>query len=185
MNKIIVSFGLCFAASGFLACASQNTTQISQTTNVNAPAQNLNDSEVVSSHSAEKPTSANNLPQNVSPVAKSETKTKWTQSGEPVDVSSFNAQISKDERDLKDKPKDKTKQKVLAESYLKRAIALTDARQYASALGDYRRVLKLDSSNEDAKKWIDQIIGIYQSMNREAPPEGEEPPPLPFKKTEM
>jgi hypothetical protein len=60
-------------------------------------------------------------------------------------------------------------------------MALTDARQYASALGDFRRALKYDPSSEEAKTWIDQIIKIYDSMNKEYPKEGEEPPPLPWK----
>jgi hypothetical protein len=60
-------------------------------------------------------------------------------------------------------------------------VALTDARQYASALGDYRRVLKYDPNNSEAKNWIEQIIGIYDSLGRESPKEGDEPPPLPFK----
>ena len=63
---------------------------------------------------------------------------------------------------------------------MKRAVALTDARQYASALGDYRRAVKNDPENEEAKNWIDQIITIYGSLGRTPPPEGEEPPPLPF-----
>jgi tetratricopeptide (TPR) repeat protein len=72
--------------------------------------------------------------------------------------------------------------KALSQAYLKRADALTQARQYAAALGDYRKALKADPSNADAKNWIDQITMVYQSMNREAPKEGEEPGPLPFKK---
>ena len=63
-----------------------------------------------------------------------------------------------------------------------RGEALKDARQYASALGDYRRALKNDPSNAQAKNWIEQIIMIYDSLGRESPPEGQEPQPLPFKK---
>jgi len=61
-------------------------------------------------------------------------------------------------------------------------VALTDARQYASALGDYRRTLKYDPSNAEAKDWIERIVSIYDSINRESPKEGEEPPPLPMGK---
>jgi cytochrome c-type biogenesis protein CcmH/NrfG len=59
---------------------------------------------------------------------------------------------------------------------------LTDARQYASALGDYRKAIKLDPNNAEAKQWIEQIVMIYESINRDYPKEGEEPPPLAFKK---
>lgn len=101
-------------------------------------------------------------------------KSKWTQGGDPIDTSAYDSEIAK-----ADKSGDK---KALSQAYQKRADALTKARQYAAALGDYRRAVKADPSNADAKNWIDQITMVYQSMNRESPQEGEEPPPLPFKK---
>ncbi len=148
--------------------------------NTNILARKSDNSPIVSSHS--QPGSVNNSVQPPTPVQKSAAKTKWTQSGTPIDVSDFDAEIAKAEKDLKAKPKDETAKKGVAEAYLKRGIALTEARQYASALGDYRRVLKYDGNSEEAKKWIEQIIGIYDSINKESPKEGEEPPPLPFKK---
>lgn len=131
----------------------------------------------VTSHSTENSTVSNSTV-----VPKSETKTKWTQSGNPIDTSEFDAEIAKAEKNLKAKPKDAAAKKALSEAYVKRGVALTGARQYASALGDYRRTLKLDPNNEEAKNGMDTIIGIYESLNREYPKEGEEPPPLPFKK---
>lgn len=97
----------------------------------------------------------------------------------PIDVSAYDAEIAKAEKDLKAKPKDETAKNNLSEAYTKRGVALTEARQYASALGDYRRALKY-ASNAEAKSGMDSIVGIYSSLNRESPPEGEEPPPLPF-----
>lgn len=101
-------------------------------------------------------------------------KSKWTSGGDPIDTAALDADVAKAE-----KAGDK---KELSQAYLKRADALTKARQYAAALGDYRRALKTDPSNADAKNWIEQITMVYDSMNREAPKEGEEPGPLPFKK---
>lgn len=109
-------------------------------------------------------------------------KSKWTQSGDPIDTSNFDKEIAAAEVSLNKKPSDNIAKKTLGEAYFKRAEALTEARQYASALGDYRRTLKHDPSNADAKEWIDKIVMIYGSINRESPKEGEEPPPLPFKK---
>ena len=109
-------------------------------------------------------------------------KSKWTQSGDPIDTKEFDTAIASAEVALGKKPSDNEAKKVLAAAYFKRAEALTGARQYASALGDYRRALKHDPSNEEAKDWIDKIIMIYGSINREYPKEGEEPPPLPLKK---
>lgn len=148
----------------------------SRQTTVNVAPQGSNNSLTVTSHSID---SANT---NSTVVPKSETKTKWTQSGNPIDTSQFDADIAKAEKDLKAKPKDAGAKKSLAEAYVKRGVALTEARQYASALGDYRRTLKLDPKDEEAKNGMNQIISIYESLNRDYPKEGEEPPPLPFNK---
>ncbi|MBV9216424.1 MAG: hypothetical protein JO053_09620 [Acidobacteria bacterium] len=108
-------------------------------------------------------------------------KSKWSQGGEPIDTAAFDAEIAKAEKASAGKT-DAASKKSVSDAYLKRADALTQARQYASALGDYRRALKADPSNAEAKQWIEQITSIYDSMNKEAPPEGQEPQPLPFKK---
>jgi hypothetical protein len=110
-------------------------------------------------------------------------KSKWTQSGDPIDTKVFDTAIATAEKALAAKPADAAAKKAVADAYYKRAVALTDARQYASALGDYRRTVKHDPSNTEAAEWIERIVSIYASINRGSPKEGEEPPPLPFKKT--
>ncbi|MEO6588471.1 MAG: tetratricopeptide repeat protein [Pyrinomonadaceae bacterium] len=134
----------------------------------------------VSSHSQ---TKSDEQTPNVSAtvVPKSDTKTKWTQSGNPIDTSGFDSEIKQLQDKMKANPKVEDLKKTLVDAYIQRGMALTEARQYASALGDYRKAQKLDPENEEAKKWIGQIISIYESINREYPKEGEEPPPLPFK----
>lgn len=111
------------------------------------------------------------------------TTSKWTQSGDPIDTAKFDGTIKAAEAALKSKPADETAKKDLAQAYFDRGMALTQARQYASALGDYRHALKYDPQHEESQKWIDQITSIYSMMKKEAPKEGEEPPPLPFKKS--
>lgn len=102
--------------------------------------------------------------------------------GEPIDTAKFDGTIAAAEKVVKSKPADPQAKKDLAQAYYDRGFALTEARQYASALGDYRRALKLDPSHEDSKNWIKQIVDIYAMLKKDAPKEGEEPPPLPFKK---
>jgi tetratricopeptide (TPR) repeat protein len=149
---------------------------------INSPAKNLNNNSLtVSSRSINN--TANSPSSNTTAVPKSGEKTKWTQSGEPIETKEFDAEIAKAEKALKAKPNDETAKKALAESYFKRGFALTEARQYAAALGDYRKASKLDPNNEDAKTWINRIIEIYDGLNKDYPKEGEEPPALPFKKT--
>ena len=99
-----------------------------------------------------------------------------------VDVAKFNEGIVAAEKALKASSSDTAKKAALAEVYFKRGFALTEARQYASAIGDFRRALKQVPDHADSKKWIATIANIYKSMNREIPKEGEEPKPLEFKK---
>ncbi|HEY0430139.1 MAG TPA: tetratricopeptide repeat protein [Pyrinomonadaceae bacterium] len=168
-----------FAVVSFLALASAGCGNSVQPVNA-PPASNTNNTLTVSSrsqNSAPAPQTNTTLPA----APKSGEKSKWTQSGNPIDTTEFDAEIKQAEKNLKAKPNDAAKN-ALSESYFKRGVALTDARQYASALGDYRRALKLNPGNADAKKWIDQIIEIYDGLNKAYPKEGEEPPPLPFSK---
>ncbi len=102
--------------------------------------------------------------------------------GDPIDTAKFDGTIAAAEKILKSNPSDEAAKKTLADAYFDRGFALTEARQYASALGDYRRALKLDPNHEESKKWLNQIVSIYGMLKKDAPKEGEEPPPLPFKK---
>jgi tetratricopeptide (TPR) repeat protein len=149
------------------ALGCMNTPQpIAQNSNAAGPANERKQTAIAHGPSERQPSPASNSTGGGS---------KWTQSGDPIDTASLDAAI---EKALKT-PDNK---KALAEAYLARANALTAARQYASALGDYRRTLKHDPANAEAKEWVDQITNIYASINRESPKEGEEPAPLPFKK---
>lgn len=109
-------------------------------------------------------------------------KPKWTQSGEPIDTKKFDSDIAAADKALAAKPTDETLKKAAAKAYFDRGFALTEARQYASALGDYRKAIKLNPTDAESKKWIDQIIKIYDGIGKSYPKEGEEPPALPFTK---
>jgi len=161
MYKIIFTASLCVAAA---SCGSApRPVSENSTSNTVAAAPNERPQTAIA-HTTEGGTP---------PAASGGEKSKWTMGGDPIDTSTYDAEIAKAEKGDK---------KELAQAYLKRADALTKARQYAAALGDYRKALKADPSNADAKNWVEQITGVYDSMNREAPKEGEEPGPLPFKK---
>lgn len=97
-----------------------------------------------------------------------------------IDVSSMTATIEKAEKAHKDKPSDEKAKTNLADAYFERALALTNAAQYRAAIGDYRKGLKLNPDDKEAKEMYDRIIGIFKSVNREPPKEGEEPAPMPF-----
>ena len=165
---------LLFAVAALLmACNSSPAPVVNTNASANS-AQRSEKTETVTAHSTE-----NQIPTGTNTNAGG--RTKWTQSGDPIDTKAFDSAIASAEKNVKAKPDDKAAKDAVADAYLKRATALVGARQYAAALGDYRRVLKYDPENDTAKEWVNQIVGIYESMNREAPPEGQEPPPLPYK----
>ena len=186
MKKIAI---LSFAALVFTACGNQPS--VNNNVVLSNQAQNSSNSLTVSSRSQTNSTTTSSQTNNSTVAPNNGTKSKWTQSGDPIDTTAFDAEIKEAEGNLarfktnrptKDESDLKNAEKMLAQAFADRGLALTDARQYASALGDFRRAQKLDPNNAEAKKWIEQIISIYNSINKEYPKEGEEPPPLPFKK---
>ena len=65
--------------------------------------------------------------------------------------------------------------KAAATAYMERADFYWSAgnvQLYRYALGDYRRVLRYDPENEQAKERIDYLISVYQSLNRPVPDNG-------------
>jgi tetratricopeptide (TPR) repeat protein len=65
--------------------------------------------------------------------------------------------------------------KAASEAYLARGNVYRDAgnpRLYKFALGDYRRALRYDPANREAKEKMDEIVSIYESMGRPVPTNG-------------
>ena len=118
-----------------------NSSQPVANTNTNVSSNmKKTDDLTVSSHSSEKPTSANSASNSSSsPMAKA------------VDVSEMTTAIEKADKELKAKPKDEKAKQSLATAYFKRAFALTEAAQYRAALGDFRKGLKLNPDDKEAK----------------------------------
>jgi tetratricopeptide (TPR) repeat protein len=174
MKKVLI---LTTLALGLAGCASNAPQTANTNANIQQPTVNTN-SPVASTHSAPHSSQANTT----TPTAPSSNSPTATGQARAIDTAELDAAIAKAEKEQKQKPKDGAANKALVEAYLNRADALTQAAQYRQALGDYRRALKLDPNNQEAKQWIDQITGIFKSLNREPPKEGEEPPPLPYKK---
>lgn len=182
MKKAIILFGVSAFALGCNSDA-QNTQSQQPKANTNAVTTSRDDSAIAPGHSTGKSDSYANSSNPAAP-SNSGAPPGRSPGGDPIDTAKFDAEIAKAEKDLKSKPSDQAIKKVVAEAYFNRAVALTDARQYASALGDYRRAVKYNPDYEEAKTWISQITTIYKSLKKDAPEEGKEPPPLPFKKGE-
>lgn len=142
---------------------------------------NRNQTETVAAHSTEKslPPMTGNAANPSNKTASGSTESPMAQK---VDVSAQTAKIEAAEKELKSKPDDAKAKENLAAARFERAFLLTKAAQYRAALGDFRKGLKLDPNDAEAKAMHDQIISIFASIKREPPKEGEEPEPLPLDK---
>jgi tetratricopeptide (TPR) repeat protein len=166
---------ICSVVLAAASCES-NVRPVSQV-NANAAVANREKPQTAIAHSSENKMPPS-YPSNSAPAGGG----RWSAGGEAIDTAKLDASVTTAEKALAGKPTDASMKKAVGEAYLARAVALTEARQYASALGDYRKTLKYDASNPEAKQWIEQMTSIYGSMGRAAPKEGEEPPPMPFNK---
>ena len=169
MNKFII---LGIAVSISIGCgnaAQPTTTNANVAVNTSTVQTTTGNQAIVSSNSNDAGKTAlpsGSTPAGESPMAK------------PIDVATMTADIEKAEQEYKKNPKAKNE---LARAYFVRATVLTGAAQYRAALGDYRKGLKLDPTDESAKKMHDEIISIFKQLNREPPKEGEESAPMPIK----
>ena len=122
---------------------------------------------------------------NAAAAAESAKGGRFSQGGNPIDVTEFNKAIAEAQRAMKPDPKNAEARQKVAQAFFERGFALTEARQYAAALKDYRSALKLVPDHAESIKWEKQIIGIYEMMKKEYPKPGEEPDPLPFAKKDQ
>jgi hypothetical protein len=168
VRNLVVCFLLCLLSLSLSGCTVNEPTAVQ---NGNANTQGAKPSPPVVASHGNKPQPQGNTP-----------NTGGRMSGTPIDTSKFDADIKQAEEKYNKNKNDNAAKMALAKAYLDRADALTEAAQYNSALGDYRRTLKYDPNNQDAKDWIKKIVEIYEGMGREVPKEGEERPPLPYEK---
>ncbi|MDT7541759.1 MAG: hypothetical protein QOE33_1663 [Acidobacteriota bacterium] len=87
----------------------------------------------------------------------------------------LDAKIAKAEAKAKASKASDADKKATAAAYVERANVYYNAQQpmlYKFALGDFRRALRYDPANAEAKTKMDEIVSIYQSMNRPVPNNG-------------
>jgi hypothetical protein len=95
-----------------------------------------------------------------------------------VDTKELDAKIERAEAKAKAAGASDADKRAAAEAYVERGNVYRDAGQpvlYKFALGDYRRALRYDPANAEAKAKADEIVSIYQSMGRPVPTNGLEP----------
>ena len=177
MKKIL---SLSFLALISIGCnsAAQQEVRESPTANANVSGQKQKDWATVSSHSFEMPKPENTKPAQPDKASSGESSPM----AKAIDVEEMTVEIERAEKVFQKNQRDEKAKDALAKAYFVRAFALTEAAQYRAALGDFRKGLKLNPNDEEAKKMHDEILRIFASINREPPREGEEPKPLPFEK---
>ena len=93
-----------------------------------------------------------------------------------IDTAALDAKIEKAE--AKAKGGAQADKLAAAAALVERANAYRDAGQpslYKFALGDYRRALRYQPDNTEAREKMNEIVSIYQSLGRPVPDNGKEP----------
>jgi hypothetical protein len=95
-----------------------------------------------------------------------------------IDTSALDKKIEQTEKKAKAPKATQADKLAAATAYLERANIFYSAGQptlYKFALRDFRRALRYDPNNTDAREKHDQIVQIYQQMGRPVPDLGNEP----------
>ena len=95
-----------------------------------------------------------------------------------MDTASLDAKIEKADAKAKAAGATQADKNAAAAALLERGNVYRDAGQpalYKFALGDYRRALRYQPDNAEAREKMNEIVSIYQSMGRPVPENGSEP----------
>lgn len=95
----------------------------------------------------------------------------------PVETKELDAKVEKAEAKAKAAGAGDADKKAAARAYFERADFFRGEGSpmlYKFALADYRRGLRYDPTNEDARAKMDEIVSIYKSMGRPVPELGNE-----------
>lgn len=89
----------------------------------------------------------------------------------------LDAKIEKAEAKAKAKGAGDADKKAAAAAFVERGDVYYSAQQpslYKFALGDFRRALRYDPQNQEARQKMDQLVSIYNSMGRPVPTNGQD-----------
>lgn len=153
----------------------------------NPPASTARQNSNSSASNAQTASSTNDSSSNVGVVsshgtggntASTGTSTAGSSTKPPVETPELDAKIQKAEAKAKATGASDADKKAAARAYFDRADFFRDQGQpvlYKFALADYRRGLRYDPTDSDARKKMDEIVSIYQQMGRPVPDLGNEP----------
>lgn len=167
---LTLACGTALFASGCATPSATNNTNTAATTG-NTPARTSNNNSnlppVASAHGG----NSTGAPPAAAPAANSST------SGKPgIDTAVLDAKIERAE--TKAKSGSQADKLAAAAALVERGNVYRDAGQpslYKFALGDYRRALRYQPDNTEAREKMSEIVSIYQGMGRPVPENGNEP----------
>jgi hypothetical protein len=176
MTKSVLSFALSIGmAAGTASCSPTNQSNANQGLNVppNTQTTTQNSAMSQSQSNSSLPVAPAHGNTSAAPVA----ATAPSQDSGPtgIDTAAYDAKIKKAEEKASSKNATEADKKAAAAAYLERANIFYSAQQpslYKFALGDFRKTLKYDPSNEEAKAKMDQIVSIYNQLGRPVPSNG-------------
>ncbi len=95
-----------------------------------------------------------------------------------IDTAALDAKIEKAEAKAKGKGATQSDKLAAAAAYVERGNVYFNSQTpalYKLALGDFRRALRYEPDNEDARIKRDELVRIYKDMGRPVPENGNEP----------
>ncbi|HEV2802974.1 MAG TPA: tetratricopeptide repeat protein [Pyrinomonadaceae bacterium] len=179
MRNLVITLA-CGAALVFTSCGSQSSTNNTggaaansnnATANASRPAQNGGLPPVSSAHGGAP--AGSGAPGVVPPAGGASGGSAAKPTG--IDTSVLDAKIEKAEAKAKASGASQVDKNAAAAAYLERGNVYRDAGQpvlYRYALGDYRRALRYQPDNAEAREKMNEIVSIYQGMGRPVPENG-------------
>jgi hypothetical protein len=174
MRNLVLSLTCGAALLAPAACATPSATN-----NNGGAANNSNASARTSDAGAIPPvSSAHGGTSTAAPPAAPASATSGGAAKPSIDTAALDAKIEKAEAKAKAGGATQADKLAAAAALLERANVYRDAGQptlYKFALGDYRRALRYQPDNAEARAKMNEIVSIYQSMGRPVPTNGSDP----------
>lgn len=154
------------------------TPSATNNSNTNSAATTSNQSSRTANTSLPPVSSAHGDNSTIAPPATSSAAPNSSSQKPGIDTATLDAKIERAEAKAKAAGATQADKLAAAAAYLQRANVYRDAGQpmlYRFALGDYRRALRYQPDNEEARAKMDEIVSIYKGMNKPVPENGNEP----------
>lgn len=174
MSRYLVLSVALFALAQSAGCGQSTSTQNSNTANSNT----------ASTTTSKPPVASDSTTGETSPITSAHRAATAAPGGAAassekpdIETKALDAEIAKAEEKAKASGATDADKRAAASAYVKRGNVYYSAGQpklYKFALGDFRRALRYQPDNAEAREKMDTIVSIYESMGRPVPTNGSE-----------